>query len=154
MKKLLALMLVGVMLLAGTSYVCAEDEMIKFEPVFTNVMEYSAKEWFQSAGNRAILVVALMLDFQAAFNDVFEFDISNEAYVGRTGNNISVGLYNDKEVLFLFYDAYNGQAGYYVMESAYGSIVLEMAMEESNTSTYEVSANDIIDCVTQLADLL
>lgn len=62
-----------------------KNEAIEFEPILTNAIGYSAKEWCENATNRAALAVLLMIDSKTAFGDLFAFDLFHEVFLSEPG---------------------------------------------------------------------
>lgn len=125
----------------------AKKEAIEFEPILTNAIGYSAKEWCESATNRAVLAVLLMMDCKTAFGDLFAFDLFREVFLERAGNDLFLAFYSDSERLAVCYHAFRKRAAYSLSKAARG----EMNAEERNYS-YRIDAKDLIACLADFTE--
>ena len=143
MKKILALWLA-----------VSEAAVIEFEATRTNAVGYHAKKWCGSAADRAALAVLLMADFSAAFDRLFTFDYFHQVYIGRSGNRILMGFYNNTACLMVGYDPFSKEAACYLDERAMGSMIPKRFCEGYCSSHYVINAKDIIDRLAEITAAL
>ncbi|MDD6682132.1 MAG: hypothetical protein PUE61_03025 [Clostridiales bacterium] len=125
----------------------AKKEAIEFEPILTNAIGYSAKEWCENATNRAALAVLLMMDCKTAFGDLFAFDLFHEVFLERAGNDLFLAFYSDSERLTICYYAFRKRAAYSLSKAARG----EMNAEEKY-DPYRIEAKDLIACLADFTE--
>ncbi|MBE5770308.1 MAG: hypothetical protein E7336_02920 [Clostridiales bacterium] len=124
-----------------------KNEAIEFEPILTNAIGYSAKEWCESATNRAALAVLLMMDCKTALGDLFAFDFFSEVFFERAGNDLFLAFYSDSERLAICYHAFRKRAAYSLSKAARG----EMNAEEEY-DPYRIEAKDLIACLADFTE--
>lgn len=85
MKKLLCLFLSILMIFSWSTSTIASSSgtAMELDPTFTNIMDFSANEYFSTSYTRATLTILLALDLSVSEN--IDVDPGENSYVGKDG---------------------------------------------------------------------
>jgi len=158
MKRILCVMLVTVMLL--TSAVAYGDN-VDFEVTFTNLiteaLDYDAKDWMGNSYARALLTIAILVDFiQATGLEIGDvYNGSDASFVGREGIALGVWLKGNSDHSYLIiYSPLLGQASYAAQDPVSSSIA-ELAFSTTFTDGYyKNDQEDLFKALKDLSDLI
>jgi len=154
-REVLSLCLVLAMLTVGCmAGLCEEttaseedDEVISFEPTFTNTFDYSAQEWFSSSLNRALLTMMLGADLIQVLDEetfILGPSLANTTFVAKDSVKLIVYFHAEQNDLMVFYTPVLGEAGYAYMEKS-SDIVIQGALETAmDGGCYENNLEDIL----------
>lgn len=157
MKKLFAVLLVAVLMLSVSACAMAEgaSDPVPFNPKLSTLMEYSTSEWMEDNGSRAFLTATICCDLVLSnVDDLFDFELTNDIYVGRSGLNIVICYYNDTTILSVFYTPMNDEASYILMDSVLPSTVAQKAVKDFCGTCYTVDGDDFLICIEAIMEAL
>ncbi|MBE5798562.1 MAG: hypothetical protein E7321_01245 [Clostridiales bacterium] len=146
MKRLVAISMTVILLLSVTSVLA--DDTKTFEPTFTNQADYSARKWFGSKENRALLTIMLALDYISEKENVFDFA---EAMAGTTyvayheESNALLVCYLIDEMNYSLVYVPSAETAIYIEPTEGSELATELAFEEVGCDYYRNSQSTILE---------
>lgn len=155
MKKLIAFVMVTLLLCGGV--VALGDSTTQFEPQYVNIIDASAREWFDSSTNRALLSILLAMDGAEERIDGFDFvkALTGTSYVIYDEDNRSVMvtyLFDDKSYTIAYMPGL--EKAIYGEPIEGSELTVEMALEEMNYEYHRNSMTKIMEVVEEIQEIL
>lgn len=144
MKKLLCLFLTILMIfnLSTAAMASSDSSARELDPIFTNLLDYSAGDFFSTSYTRATLTVFLALDLSVS--EDIDVDPGENSYVGKDGISLFCLMhlkYSD-DMILLSYIPVAECASYAIIEDA-SETIAKMALE--NNCEDGVYKNSLVD---------
>lgn len=159
MKRVVSMLIVSLLFFSMviSSQAESDSDSIEFVPKVSNILDRTAKDWFASSEDRAMLSVFLMLDAMSEFgNDsVYVPDLTQTTFLGRNGMDLFLtGHTAGDNSVIIQYRPIAGKALAGKSPSA-SDAVLKIALESiCDDGCYKNDMEDIVKAAQTISDII